>query len=78
MLCCRVGWSDLALFTIFKHEPLLSIRYISRSLVPKNRQIRPQARQSFNFKKTTGILKMSIFLKMFKNLSSQSQFSEAS
>ena len=63
---CTVGWSDLALFSIFENTFLL-IRYIFMSSIPKNWQFWPgtrgsQARQSFNFKRITGSLKINIFI----------------
>ena len=36
--------------------------------IPKNRQIRPRARQSFYFQKITGTLKRFFFLKICKYL----------
>ena len=52
-----VGWSDLALFSIFETYTLLSIRYIFKSSIPKNRQFparkrRRTRRKLFIFKKS--------------------------
>ena len=37
---CTVGWSDFAFFWIFKLSTLLSIRYTSRSSLPKKNCMR--------------------------------------
>ena len=64
---CTVGWSDLALFLLMKTYTFLPIRHIFRNSIPKNRQFQPRPRgwherQSLNFQKIIGALKIYIFI----------------
>ena len=49
-------------FRFLKPYTFLSIRYILRNSIPKNRQLRPCAWQSFHFQQSTGILKINIIV----------------
>ena len=63
-----LGWSDTIFCDFRKQPPMLMIRHIFMSPIPKNRWIWRQARaanarQSFHFKKITGTPRMNIFFK---------------
>ena len=63
----REGWSDLALFSIFEPYSTLSIRYIFRSSIKKNRNFdhalarASNTGQSFHFQKPQGTYIFYIF-----------------
>ena len=62
-------------FRFLKPYTFLSIRYILRNSIPKNRQLRPCARQSFHFQQSTGILKINIIVPVASLPSSSSESS---
>ena len=69
---CLLGWSDIALFTIFETDTMVQIRYIFRSPIPKNQRIclrasSPNAPQSFHLLKITETLNMYIYLCKYVN-----------
>ena len=62
VLVCTVGWMNLHFFSDFETYTYLSIRYIFKSSIPKNRQFRPPVRQRFLFQKIIGTLNKYVYL----------------